>query len=563
MELGNKDTSDSAEPSQGDYTVLARKYRPSLFADLIGQEAMVRTLANAFAMDRLAHAFLLTGVRGVGKTTTARLIARALNCDSRPGQDQEKKFEPCGDCGSCAAISLGNHPDVLEMDAASRTGVDDIRELIDGVRYGPVQGKYKIYIIDEVHMLSVNAFNALLKTLEEPPPHVKFVFATTEVRKVPVTVISRCQRFDLRRVSIDILKGLFEKIVKAEGVAVDPTALSLVARAADGSVRDGLSILDQAIGYAGDEPVGVELVRNMMGLADRAQVFDLFEQVMRGDASSALSSLRNQYRAGADPLVILEDLLRVVHWLTNLKLEADTEALEMLPEVEFERGKEVATGLSMPDLTKAWQILLKGHGEAQYASIPLEATEMVLVRLAHAADLPSPAELITKMTGVENSGPNPALVQQGADRKIIKERDIAAKNDIAQKGPTSFDELVKLFSEHGEMRLYAYLQDHVRPVSFSVGRIVIQPGENAPPKLAMVISRHLNDWTGQKWAVEISHTDGDKTLTEQKNEREEREKFEVSKHPRIQAVLESFPESEVIAVRNVSAKDGPIIEEGK
>ena len=561
--LDSKYTADSAEFSQSDYTVLARKYRPLLFTDLIGQEAMVRTLANAFAMDRLAHAFLLTGVRGVGKTTTARLIARALNCDSKPGKDQEKKFEPCGDCGSCVAISLGNHPDVLEMDAASRTGVDDIRELIDGVRYGPVQGKYKIYIIDEVHMLSVNAFNALLKTLEEPPPHVKFVFATTEVRKVPVTVISRCQRFDLRRVSIDILKGQFEKIVKAEGVVVDPTALSLVARAADGSVRDGLSILDQAIGYAGDEPVGVELVRNMMGLADRAQVFDLFEQVMQGDASSALSSLRNQYRAGADPLVILEDLLRVVHWLTNLKLESDTEALEMLPEVEFERGKEVATGLGMPDLTKAWQILLKGHGEVQYASIPLEATEMVLVRLAHAADLPSPAELITKMTGVENSGPSPAPVKQGAERETLKERDIAVKHDVRQKGPTSFDELVKLFSEHGEMRLYAYLQDHVRPVSFSVGRIVIQPGENAPPKLAMVISRHLNDWTGQKWAVEISNTDGDKTLTEQKNEREEREKFKVSKHPRIQAVLESFPESEVIAVRNVSTKDGPIIEEGK
>ena len=550
--------------SRGGYTVLARKYRPHFFADLIGQEAMVRTLANAFNMERLAHAFLLTGVRGVGKTTTARLIARALNCSASSQGAKKEKFEPCDNCPDCEAISLGNHPDVLEMDAASRTGVDDIRELIEGVRYGPVQGEYKVYIIDEVHMLSVNAFNALLKTLEEPPPHVKFVFATTEVRKIPVTVISRCQRFDLRRVSIDTLIEQFKKILKLEAVTVDPTALSLIARAADGSVRDGLSILDQAIGYAGGEAVGTELVRNMMGLSDRAQVFDLFEQVMRGDVRDAFSTLRSQYAAGADPLVVLEDLLRVVHWLTNVKLEANTEAVEELPEVDFERGKNVAARLSMSDLTKAWQILLKGHGEAQYSSVPLEAVEMVLVRLAHAADLPNPADLITRMEGagdgqvVSTLTANAECVEgDSGDSRPMESTDTAPKGSVVD----SFDSVVKLFSERGEMRLYACLQDHVRLVSFSVGHIVIQLGEHAPPKLAMSVGRHLKEWTGQKWIVESAEVGGGKTLMEQKADKEDRDKREASKDPRVQALLDNFPKSEVTAVRNISNKNGPIVEE--
>ena len=556
--------------SQGGYTVLARKYRPHFFADLIGQEAMVRTLSNAFNMGRLAHAFLLTGVRGVGKTTTARLIARALNCSAGSQGVEKETFEPCDSCADCKAISLGNHPDVLEMDAASRTGVDDIRELIDGVRYGPVQGEYKVYVIDEVHMLSVNAFNALLKTLEEPPPHVKFIFATTEVRKVPVTVISRCQRFDLRRVSSDALIAQFEKILKLESVAVDSTALSLIARAADGSVRDGLSILDQAIGYAGGEPVGTELVRNMMGLADRAQVFDLFEQVMRGDVGDAFSTLRSQYGAGADPLVVLEDLLRVVHWLTNLKLATNTDAVEELPEVEFERGKEVAVKLSVPDLTKAWQILLKGHGEVQYSSVPLEAAEMVLVRLAHAADLPNPAELITRIEGegVSHGGPK-LLADAGpaedgaADTRRRAPTDPALDNSIVKGCPDSFDGVVKIFSERGEMRLYASLQDQVRLVSFSVGHIVIQVSEGALPKLAMLVGRHLREWTGRKWIVELADIGGGKTLMEQKVDKEEQDKREVTKDPRVQALLDNFPKSEVTAVRDISDKNGSIGEEAQ
>ena len=456
------------------------------------------------------------------------------------------------------------------MDAASRTGVDDIRELIDGVRYGPVQGEYKVYVIDEVHMLSVNAFNALLKTLEEPPPHVKFVFATTEVRKVPVTVISRCQRFDLRRVSSDALIAQFEKILKLESVAVDSTALSLIARAADGSVRDGLSMLDQAIGYAGGEPVGTELVRNMMGLADRAQVFDLFEQVMRGDVGDAFSTLRSQYGAGADPLVVLEDLLRVVHWLTNLKLETNTDAVEELPEVEFKRGKEVAVKLSVPDLTKAWQILLKGHGEVQHSSVPLEAAEMVLVRLAHAADLPNPAELITRIEGEGDSHGGPKLLADAepaedgvADTRRRAPTDPASENSIVKACPDSFDGVVNLFSERGEMRLYASLQDHVRLVSFSVGHIVIQVSEGALPKLAMLVGRHLREWTGRKWIVELADIGGGKTLMEQKVDKEEQDKREATKDPRVQALLDNFPKSEVTAVRDISDKNGSIGEEAQ
>jgi len=419
-------------------------------------------------------------------------------------------------------------------------------------------------------MLSVNAFNALLKTLEEPPPHVKFIFATTEVRKVPVTVISRCQRFDLRRVSIDTLIEQFQKILKLEAVTVDPTALSLIARAADGSVRDGLSILDQAIGYAGGEPVGAELVRNMMGLADRAQIFDLFEQVMRGDVGDAFSTLRSQYGAGADPVIVLEDLLRVVHWLTNLKLETNTDAVEELPEVEFERGKNVAAKLSMSDLTKAWQILLKGHGEAQYSAVPVEAAEMVLVRLAHAADLPNPAELIARLEGAGDSHVGSILSTHAEPAKgdvantgPLESPDAEPKEGAAKECLGSFDDVAKLFSERGEMRLYACLQDHVRLVSFSVGHIVIQVGESAPPKLAMSIGRHLREWTGQKWVVESVDIGGGKTLMEQQAEKEERDKREASKDPRVQALLDNFPKSEVTAVRDISDRNGPIGEEAQ
>lgn len=381
------------------YRVLARKYRPSDFTTLIGQDALVRTLSNALQSGRLAQAYVLTGVRGVGKTTTARIIARALNCIGPDGQGGPT-IQPCGVCESCRAIAEDRHVDVIEMDAASRTGVNDMREILDGVRYRPTSARYKVYIIDEVHMLSTAAFNALLKTLEEPPEHVKFIFATTEIRKVPVTVLSRCQRFDLRRVGADLLAGHFRRIVETEGAAVEDAALALLARAADGSVRDGLSLLDQAIAHAGAVGGGGTVteaqVREMLGLADRGQVFDLFDALMRGDIASALAVLADQHAAGADPVVVLNDLLDLTHWLTRLKATPQAAEDPMLGEAERVRGREMAEKLSMAVLTRTWQMLLKAVAEARMAGNPMQATEMALIRLTYAADLPTPADVVAK-----------------------------------------------------------------------------------------------------------------------------------------------------------------------
>ncbi|MBM3559468.1 MAG: DNA polymerase III subunit gamma/tau, partial [Alphaproteobacteria bacterium] len=368
------------------YRVLARKYRPQTFTELIGQEALVRTLTNAFASGRIAHAFVLTGVRGVGKTTTARILAKCLNAENGPTIAPDPA-DPQG-----LAIAEDRHPDVMEMDAASRTGVDDLREIIDGVRYRPVMGRYKVYIIDEVHMLSRNAFNALLKTLEEPPPHVKFVFATTEIRKVPVTVLSRCQRFDLRRVDAAPLIAHLARVCIAEGIAIEDDALRLVARAADGSVRDGLSLLDQAIATWPDG-ITAEAVRGMLGLADRTAVFDLFEAALGGDAAGALGHLRALWDVGADPAVVLRDMMELAHWLTRVKLVPATADDPLAGELERTRGKAMAGKLSIAVLGRTWQMLLKGVGEVDAAPAALPAAEMVLVRLAYAADLPPPGEL--------------------------------------------------------------------------------------------------------------------------------------------------------------------------
>src|SRR5216683_7683641 len=374
------------------YRVLARKYRPQTFAEVIGQEAMVRTLSNAIATGRIAHAFILTGVRGVGKTTTARIIARALNCIGTDGAGGPTIL-PCGECVHCRSIAEDRHVDVIEMDAASRTGVDDIRELTDGMRYRPVSARFKVYIIDEVHMLSKNAFNALLKTLEEPPPDVKFVFATTEIQKVPVTVLSRCQRFSLRRVPVELLIEHYRRVAEAEGVEVEPAALALIARAADGSVRDGLSLLDQAIALSAGR-VEEAAVRDMLGVADRGHVFDLLESVLRGDAPAALAQMDRLYQNGADPLMVLQDLLDLSHFLTRLKLAPEAGAGDPIAEGDRERARPLAERLTLPVLARAWQMLLKGLTEVQEAPSPIQAAEMVLVRLAYVADLPTPAELV-------------------------------------------------------------------------------------------------------------------------------------------------------------------------
>ena len=408
-------------PDNEPYRVLARKYRPSDFSSLIGQEAMVQTLSNAIASGRLAHAFILTGVRGVGKTSTARIIARALNCTGTDGEGAPTA-EPCGTCQNCVAIAEDRHVDVMEMDAASRTGVDDIRELIDGVLYRPVSARYKIYIIDEVHMLSRNAFNALLKTLEEPPEHVKFIFATTEIRRVPVTVLSRCQRFDLRRVKFDVLVDHFARIAEAEGATIARGAIGLIARAADGSVRDGLSLLDQAIAHSGPETeINEDIVREMLGVAERVQVFDLFEQLMKGEIAAALERFDSMYHAGADPVTILQDLAELTHWLTRLK--AAPEAAEATPtsDLDLDRGRDVSSRLAMSSLARTWQMLLKGLAEVRSAPSAAQAAEMVLVRIAYTADLPSPAEAIAVLdkatpavAAPTATAPRPAAPEQSA-----------------------------------------------------------------------------------------------------------------------------------------------------
>src|SRR3954470_21011584 len=415
---------DSPSAASAPYRVLARKYRPSDFAGLIGQEALVRTLTNAIAQGRLAHAFMLTGVRGVGKTTTARILARAFNCIGLDGKGGPTA-SPCGQCEHCTAIAEDRHVDVIEMDAASRTGVDDIRELTEGMRYRPVSARFKIYIIDEVHMLSKNAFNALLKTLAEPPPDVKFVFATTEVHKVPVTVLSRCQRFSLRRVPIEQLIAHYRQIAAAEAVEITPAALALIARAADGSVRDGLSLLDQAIALSAGR-IEEAAVREMLGIADRGLVLDLFETVLKGDAKSALAQMQSLYEGGADPLMVMQDLLDLTHFVTRLKLAPEAGSGDPLEEGDRERARPLAAALAMRVLTRAWQMLLKGIEEVQAAPMPGQAAEMVLIRLAYVADLPVPAELVRTLS---DGGSAPAAA--------VAAPSSASGERVVARGPTA------------------------------------------------------------------------------------------------------------------------------
>jgi len=541
-------TSPANSADAPEYRVLARAYRPGTFGELIGQDAMVRTLKNAIESGRLAHAFILTGVRGIGKTTTARLIAKALNCDAGP------TVEPCGRCPSCIAIAESRHVDVLEMDAASRTGVDDIREIIDGVRYGPVEARYKVYIIDEVHMLSRNAFNALLKTLEEPPEHVKFIFATTEIRKVPVTVLSRCQRFDLRRIEAGVLVDHFAAIARREEAEIAPEALRLIARAADGSVRDGLSLLDQAIAH-GAGAVSEAQVRDMLGLADRTAVFDLFDMLMKGDIAGALDNGRGQYNAGADPVVILQDLLELTHWITRLKAAPGAAGDVTVPEAERARGAAMAVKLSMPVLTRAWQMLLKGLEEVRLAPAPLAALEMVMVRLAYAADLPDPATLLARLEkpaepaarGAPDKAPPPPSAGP-AQAAAPAPREAPAPQGPGD-GPQSYHALVELAGHKGEILLQTYLTENVHLVRFAPGRLEIRLGPHAPLDLPHTLGDKLRDWTGARWVVALSQEDGEPTLGEQRRAHEAEARSSAMDEPLVRAVLERFPGAKISAVR--------------
>ena len=546
-----------------DYRVLARKYRPSNFAELIGQEALVRTLTNAMASGRLAHAFILTGVRGIGKTTTARIIARALNCIGPDGAGGPTA-EPCGVCENCVSIAEDRHVDVLEMDAASRTGVDDIRDLIDGVLYRPVSARYKVYIIDEVHMLSKNAFNALLKTLEEPPEHVKFIFATTEIRKVPVTVLSRCQRFDLRRVEAETLGAHLADIAARENANVSAEALALMARASDGSVRDGLSLLDQAIAHTGadtgDGEIGEDQVRDMLGLVDRMLNFDLFDALMKGDIGGALSIADDMFNAGADPVVVLQDLLELSHALTRLKIVPDAGAGDAVSDVERRRGREMADALAMPALARAWQMLLKGVGEARVAPSARQAMEMILVRLAYVAELPAPADLVRTLRADEaraepaaapNAAPQPNPPPATPPPAELEPKPPPA--DVSPSLPQSFEDVVKLFAEKREMTLYAHLMNDAHLVSYAPGRIELATGPDAPPDLVMRTARLLGEWTGESWTVDAAPAgQGAPSLRAQMDSAEAAEREDAINHPDVQAALLAFPGARVADVREAA-----------
>jgi len=551
-----------AAPEEG-YTVLARKYRPRTFEDLIGQEAMVRTLKNAFATGRIAHAFMLTGVRGVGKTTTARLLARALNYEREgiDGPSVELQVEGRHD----RSIIEGRHMDVLELDAASRTGVDDMRDLLDSVRYAPVEARNKIYVIDEVHMLSKGAFNALLKTLEEPPPHAKFIFATTEIRKVPVTILSRCQRFDLRRVEPARLAEHLQMICDREGVEVDPDGLALIARAAEGSVRDALSLLDQALVQAEHgEAVGVALVRDMLGLADRMATIELFELAMRGQAAEALRAFQTLYGYGADPVVITLDLLEHAHNATVAKT-LGPDALG-LPRDQAARLAAIGAAASAGTLSRTWSMLLKAHDDVRRAPDPAAAVEMTLVRLCYAADLPGPEEALRRLQAgdpVAPGGPAPPSGGGGVGTRAhtaVAARVQPTPQPVAapSAGPQTFAEVVALIEEKRDAVLKYDVDRFVRPIAVRAGHIEFEAAPDAPADLAQKLSARLKLWTGRPWFVS---TAGGGQATESAHERDRREAAEartrIEDDPFVKAVMSTFPGAEIVAVRRTAPAAPP------
>jgi len=536
------------------YRVLARKYRPTSFNDLIGQEAMVRILRNAFATGRVAHAFMLTGVRGVGKTTTARIIARALNCIG-PDGNGGPTADPCGVCPNCIAILAEREPDVFEMDAASRTGVDDVREIIEVSRSRPMNIRTKVFIIDEVHMLTRNAFNALLKTLEEPPPHVKFVFATTELRKVPVTVLSRCQRFDLRRVRVAELAAHFGRIAEAEKVAIEPAALDLIARAADGSVRDGLSLLDQAIAQAEGSITDVAVV-DMLGLADRGLVFDLMDAVMAGQPRQALQITELAYERGADLGTMLQDLLELVHTITRLKSVPALRDSHEMPEVERTRGAALADQLSVPALARAWQMLLKGVGEVEMAPDRRAAAEMVLIRLCHVSDLPSPGDLVRRLTsggaasgaGASNAAPSGG----GGARAIAGGASVAMAVPDSSPRLTNFRDVTALVAEQREAMLHAHLVHSVHVVRFAPPVIELRPQPEAPRDLAPRLAALLTEATGTRWTIALSTEAGEATLAEQGTAADAARRSAAGDHPLVRAIMAAFPGARMDTVHDAS-----------
>ena len=584
--------SKTAEQPAEAYRVLARKYRPQSFDELIGQDALVRTLTNAIETGRIAHAFMLTGVRGVGKTTTARIIAKALNYVGADGKAGPTTGDT-SDCELCKAISEDRHPDVIEMDAASRTGVDDIREILDGIRYAPTEARYKVYVIDEVHMLSKNAFNALLKTLEEPPEHVKFIFATTEIRKVPITVLSRCQRFDLRRVDVPTLSAHFASICEKEGVQAEDEAIAMIARAADGSVRDGLSILDQAMALDG-QSITAQIVEDMLGLADRARSLDLLEHALSGNMPEALNILDDLYRGGADPIVVAQDLLECSHLLT--KLRAVPEAKDMKHSMaadEIARASELAQKLSMPTLGKTWQILLKGLSEVQAAPNPQNAIEMVVIRLTYAADLPDPADLLKKIqkgdidvtppsssppsgggggaplsSGVVETVSAPAEMPRGGPSRVQKSGggEMAALKPVLEVVPDaapdssvithigSLEDVVAVLEQNDEVLLASNVYQYVHLVKLKEGRLEINQEPEAPQNLASDLTRTLSKIMDARWMVSVVGAAGQPTLAQKAAAILAAEREDVLNTPIMKEVLSVFPDAEITAITKIEPK---------
>ena len=533
------------------YRVLARKYRPQNFDELIGQDALVRTLKNAIESGRVAHAFMLTGVRGVGKTTTARIIAKALNYTGPDGKSEATTGDT-SNCALCQAITEDRHPDIMEMDAASRTGVDDIREILDGVRYAPTEARYKIYVIDEVHMLSKNAFNALLKTLEEPPEHVKFIFATTEIRKVPITVLSRCQRFDLRRVGIQELIPHFQSICEQESIKAEEDALSMIARAADGSVRDGLSILDQAIALS-DDTITAENVKNMLGLSDRAQSLDLLEHALGGNIKDALGVMESMYENGANPNQLIEDLLNLTHELTKARAVPENEQAS-------EKIKELASKLSMPSLNKSWQILLKGLNEVLTAPNAQTAAEMVIIRLTYAANLPDPGDLVKKLqenpeiqntpaatsTAPQNNTSPPVHAQTSS--QTAQAQAIAAEPVQQNQILASLEDIITLLRDNQELLLAEQLYHFAHLIRIEQGRLELRLETEAPSELSRNLPKALKTLTGQHWMVALSQERGAETLAQRDETKRLQKLQDMAQEPIVKNILEIFPDANLVKV---------------
>ncbi|MBA3908452.1 MAG: DNA polymerase III subunit gamma/tau [Rhodobacter sp.] len=548
------------------YQVLARKYRPQTFADLIGQEAMVRTLKNAFAADRIAHAFVMTGVRGVGKTTTARIIAKGLNCVGQDGTGGPTT-DPCGLCEPCRAIAEGRHVDVLEMDAASRTGVGDIREIIDSVHYRAASARFKVYIIDEVHMLSTAAFNALLKTLEEPPAHVKFIFATTEIRKVPVTVLSRCQRFDLKRIEPEVMMAHLAKVAGLEGAKLAPDALALITRAAEGSVRDAMSLMDQAIAHGAGETTA-DQVRAMLGLADRGRTLDLFDLIMTGDAASALAELSAQYADGADPMAVLRDLAEITHWISVIKINPAAAEDPTTPPDEQTRGVDMAARLPMRALTRMWQMLLKAVEEVALAPNAMMAAEMAMIRLTHVADLPDPETLVRKLSDTPRPPAGPGGgIQGGAPAGGGAVHSAVRAPSAPMRGPAmtatapalaegqlqvyaTFDSVVELIRAKRDMVLLHEVESDLRLARYSPGRIEFEPAPGAKADLAARLGQRLQGWTGARWGVSVVSSGGAPSITDARRAELAEVRAEAAENPLVQAILSSFPGARITEVRS-------------